>query len=129
MKTETLPGTGKISFGVALRGSVEVGNLGLGANRTKSEERVLIVDPAQHFFGRDGFGPVDRNEVVFAIGNALQRIHPVVRGGRGAALYTASDFIIPTGPGAPRPRHHAGVGVDGRDVGLIAEFAQQAVLV
>ena len=59
----------------------------------------------------------------------MEGVHPVVRGRREAAGGIAGDLVVPARPGEAGARHHRGVGVDGRDVGLVAKFAEQALLV
>ena len=67
MEAVALPGTGEIRVGRGASGEVEGGDVSLGADGTEAEERVLVVDAAEHAIGGDRLGAVNRDEIVFAV--------------------------------------------------------------
>ena len=98
MKTVAGPRAAKIGAGRTGGGLIERGDFGLGADGTEREERVLVRNGFQDAPGIDGLGAVDGDEIVFAIGDALEFIHPVDRHRVGAAEGIAREGIIPRGP-------------------------------
>ena len=115
MEAVTCPGSGEKG---AVVGLVQRADLALRLNGGEIEQRVLVVDRLVDGLGGD-IG-VEANEVVHLFGAALQRVHPVVRGGG----VRAGGLVIPGSPTAAGARHEALAGVQVRAIWLILEVTE-----
>ena len=79
MKAVALPCAAVVAVGDA-GGFVELGDPRLGADRGLGEEWVLVVETVENFIFRNACGRVDRDEVIYGFGYALEAVHPVVCG-------------------------------------------------
>ena len=89
---------------------------------------MFVVDPAQNFFRRDAFVCIERDEIILPLGEALEAVHPVVRGREDSVVVAAIEPVVPCGPATSGVRHEGWVGMQGRHVGLVVELAEQATL-
>ena len=107
---------------------VQRGELPLGADRRESEDGMIIGCGVEDALRINQVGAVERDEVVALFGNALERIHPIVRGGSLVAAGRLIDPEVPGGPGKPSSGHHRGIGVQEGFVALVAEWGEKASL-
>jgi hypothetical protein len=74
-----LPGAAVVAVGL-LAGFVEFRNAILGVDGGTGENRVLVFEFVMDFFRSDFARRVNRDEIVFVFGNALETVHPIMRG-------------------------------------------------
>jgi hypothetical protein len=74
-----------------LAGLVELEDSILGLNGGAGENRMLVFEFVMDFFRSDFTRRVNGDEIVFAFGNALEAVHPVMRG----VLSRGFDAIVP----------------------------------
>ena len=90
---------------------------------------MLVRDASDHFPRVHRGLSVDGHEIIRRVADALETVHPVDGLRRRCAIRTGRDAVVPRRPREARPWHHAGVGVDGGDVRLVAELAEHAPFV
>ena len=74
--------------------AIELGKFSLRLHRFQVEDRMVINGFVQNLVGRNLSLAIERNEIVLAWGNPLQRIHPIV-GGRLRVTFGSPDPVIP----------------------------------
>ena len=107
------------------RGSVEGLEGLLRSDRVGVEERVFVGDLFEDGLGGNAIDTIDGDEVLSAIGDALETIHPVDGGGDELALGITFDTVVPGGPAASGSGHDGCIGVDGSEVRLVGECGEQ----
>ena len=98
----------------------------LGGHPPTREDRVGVVDPADHLGGVDRLGPVQRHQVALRADERLQAVHVVGHGRAPGGL--VGEVEVPARPGAAAPWHQGGVGVQDGLVALVGERAEQVAL-
>lgn len=114
-----LPGTAVVALGF-LAGLVEFGDAGLGVDGGGGENGMLVFEFVMDFLGSDFARRVDGDEIVFVFRNALEAVHPIMRG----VFSGGFDTVVPRGPCALGAGHEACVGMDNGAVGLVVEVAE-----
>ena len=99
---------------------------------------MLVGRGVEHALRINQVGAVEGDEVIALLGDALQRIHPIMGRGTtvivpipGGGLMAAGRLVDPEVPGSPckaLARHDRGIGMQECLIPLIAEWGKESLL-
>ncbi len=125
MKAIAAPGPAEVAMPLAL----QFGHAPLGIDRRLVEDRMGVADLAQHGVLGGLAQRVERHHDGALRGQGLQLVEQVVQAdGWLLAVRVHRAFVIPRGPGLARLWQQAGVGVQQRAVGLVADGPEHFAL-
>lgn len=107
---------------------IQLRQFALRPDRFQIEERMVVIDLSMNLRGIDQLMAVQAHKVVFLVADLLQAVHPIMRGGKNAAITGLFDAIIPRSPAACGFGHETGIAVEGGRIRLIRELAEQPFL-
>ena len=86
------------------------------------EHRVVVLELGEHLAVVDLVRAVEGDQELVARVESLQPVHPVGEGGRVAG--SGAEVVVPARPGPGAAGEEPGVGVQRRQVGLVADGAE-----